>query len=145
VRELLSRYLPEPPACVIDVGGGPGVHAAWLQSQGYTVDLLDPVQVHVDQATEAGVPAVLGDARNLPWPNETYDAALFAGPMYHLTAAAERRLAPREAVRVIRPGGLIAVIAINRFANLIGSTISNTLLQRREIVEDILDTGYRAR
>ena len=29
-RELLLRQLPSPPAGVLDVGGGTGVHAAWL-------------------------------------------------------------------------------------------------------------------
>ena len=33
-QELLTRYLPEPPAVVLDVGGGPGVYAAWLAEQG---------------------------------------------------------------------------------------------------------------
>ena len=34
-RELLLRQLPSPPAVVLDVGGGTGVHAAWLAGRGY--------------------------------------------------------------------------------------------------------------
>ncbi len=30
-RELLRARLPAPPARVLDVGGGTGVHAAWLR------------------------------------------------------------------------------------------------------------------
>jgi ubiquinone/menaquinone biosynthesis C-methylase UbiE len=142
VRDLLGRYLPEPPAEIADVGGGPGVHASWMLEQGYTVELLDPVQRHVDQATAAGISAVLGDARRLPWGNESFDAVLLAGPMYHLPEAADRRLALREAMRVVKTGGFIAVIAINRAANLIGSALANRLLQRQEIVADILETGF---
>jgi ubiquinone/menaquinone biosynthesis C-methylase UbiE len=142
VRELLGRYLPEPPAVVGDIGGGPGVHASWLKEKGYDVELLDPVQRHVDQAAAAGIDAVQGDARRLPWENEYFDAVLLAGPMYHLPEAADRRLALREAVRVIRPGGFIAVIAINRAANLIGSTLANKLQQREKIVREILDSGF---
>ena len=144
VRELLARYLPDPPAEVADVGGGPGIHASWLQAEGYRVELLDPVQHHVDQAAAAGISAVLGDARRLPWENESFDAAFLAGPMYHLPEAADRRLALREAVRVIRPGGFVAVIAINRASNLIGSALANKLLLRHRIVTDILETGYSA-
>src|SRR4051812_42777755 len=29
-QKLLRRYLPSPPASVLDVGGGTGIHAAWL-------------------------------------------------------------------------------------------------------------------
>jgi len=144
LRYFLAKYLPTAPARVVDVGGGPGVHASWLRSKGYQVDLVDPVPRHVEEATEAGIPAVLGDARCLPWEDRTFDVALLAGPMYHLPDEDDRALALREAVRVIRPDGLVAIIAINRAANLIGSAIANTLLRRREIVEEILDDGHSA-
>jgi ubiquinone/menaquinone biosynthesis C-methylase UbiE len=145
VRDVLSRYLPAPPADAVDVGGGPGAHATWLQAQGYTVELLDPVQSHVDQAIEAGVPAVVGDATSLPWPDGRFDAALLAGPLYHLIGATERRLALQEAARVLRPGGLVAAVAINRFANLLGATLANQLGERRGVVEEILADGYSPR
>jgi ubiquinone/menaquinone biosynthesis C-methylase UbiE len=144
VQDLLTEHLPAAPAQVADIGGGPGIHANWLASRGYDVELLDPVERHVDQAREAGLKAVIGDARRLPWGNESKDAVLMAGPMYHLTEASDRRLAVREAVRVLRPGGVIAVIAINRVANLIGATLANTLQNRRAVVEDILSDGFSA-
>ncbi|MET7278296.1 class I SAM-dependent methyltransferase [Kribbella sp. NPDC005582] len=145
VRELLCRYLPEPPARVADIGGGPGVHAQWLRSDGYDVELLDPVPHHVEQAGAAGIPAVLGDARKLPWEDEEFDAAFLAGPMYHLVEAADRRTALREAVRVTKYGGFVAVVAINRTANLVGSTMANNLIERRGVVADILRDGFSAR
>jgi ubiquinone/menaquinone biosynthesis C-methylase UbiE len=142
LQDLLNRYLPEPPAEIADIGGGPGVHATWLQEKGYSVELLDPVPRHVEQAAAAGITAVQGDARRLPWENETFDAVLFAGPMYHLPEPQDRRVALREAIRVLRPGGFIAVVAINRAANLIGSTLANKLLLRHGVVTDILDSGF---
>jgi ubiquinone/menaquinone biosynthesis C-methylase UbiE len=139
---LLPRYLPPPPADIADIGGGPGVHATWLTERGYSVELLDPVPRHVEQASAAGISAVQGDARRLPWDNQYFDAVLMAGPMYHLPEPEDRRLALREAIRVVRPGGLVAVVAINRVANLIGSALANKLLLRRGIVTDILDSGF---
>ncbi len=145
VQDLLGRYLPPPPATVADIGGGPGVHASWLQDRGYDVELLDPIERHVHQAVAAGISAVQGDARRLPWDNEEFDAAFLAGPMYHLPEAAERRLALREAVRVTKLGGFVAVIAINRAANLIGSTLANTLIERQGVVTEILRDGFSPR
>ncbi len=52
VLELLERLLPPPPARVLDVGGGPGTYAAPLAGCGYRVHLVDPVQLHVEQAYE---------------------------------------------------------------------------------------------
>jgi ubiquinone/menaquinone biosynthesis C-methylase UbiE len=95
-----------------------------------------------DRASAAPLNAVIGDARRLPWDNESKDAVLMAGPMVHLTQTSDWRLAVREAVRVLRPGGVIAVIAINRAADLIGATLANTLQHRRSIVEDILSDGF---
>ncbi|MFC0627222.1 class I SAM-dependent methyltransferase [Kribbella deserti] len=142
LRYFLTRYLPGPAARVADIGGGPGAHAAWMIEQGHSVGLLDPVPRHIEQARAAGVPSILGDARELPWHDETYDAVLMAGPMYHLINAADRRQALSEAVRILRPGGLLMVVAINRTANLIGSALANTLSRRREVVEDILRNGH---
>jgi hypothetical protein len=121
------------------------VHATWLKDRGYDVELLDPVERHVDQAAAAGISAVQGDARRLPWDNEEFDAAFLAGPMYHLPEPSERRLALREAVRVTKLGGFVAVVAINRAANLIGSTLANTLLERQGVVTEILRDGFSAR
>src|SRR5262245_46960797 len=144
VQDLPTRYLPPPPAAAPDIGGGPGIHASWLKARGYDVELVDPVKRHVDQATGAGIPAVQGDARRLPWDDQEFDAAFLAGPMYHLPEMADRRQALCEAIRVTKLGGFVAVVAINRAANLIGATLANNLLERHAVVTDILRDGYSA-
>lgn len=39
-RELLSRFLPSPPAVVLDVGGATGAYALGLAREGYGVHLI---------------------------------------------------------------------------------------------------------
>jgi SAM-dependent methyltransferase len=116
---LLERHLPAPPAVVLDVGGGPGAYASRLTADGYDVELLDPVPLHVEQALAAGVRARPGDARALPWEDGHAAAVLLLGPLYHLHERADRVTALREAARVTRPGGLVAAAAISRFAPLL--------------------------
>jgi ubiquinone/menaquinone biosynthesis C-methylase UbiE len=145
VRDLLTRYLPPAPARVADIGGGTGAHAQWLRTAGYRVELVDPIRRHVETARAAGIKARLGDARDLPWRDDRFDAALLAGPLYHLTAAGDRKAALYEAARVVKPGGTVAVLAFNRHANLLGATLSNQLVQRRMVVEDIEAAGSSAR
>jgi SAM-dependent methyltransferase len=124
-QELLGRWLPPPPAVVVDVGGAAGVYALPLAAQGYQVHLVDPVALHVAQALRASAAqpaaplasATVGDARRLDRPDASADAVLLLGPLYHLTDRADRIGALTEARRVLRPGGVLAAAAISRFAS----------------------------
>lgn len=124
--ELLERFLPAPPASVLDVGGGPGAYASLLARRGYRVHLVDVVELHVEQAgaaaaaqPEAPFTVALGDARLLEEPDDSWDVVLLLGPLYHLTERDGRLQALREARRVVRPGGLVVGAAISRFASLL--------------------------
>lgn len=104
---------------MLDVGGGAGVYAAWLAELGYRVHLIDPLELHVEQALEAGgFDASVGDARGLAQADSSQNVVLMLGPLYHLTEEADRLLALGEALRVLRPGGLLAAAAICRFASV---------------------------
>jgi ubiquinone/menaquinone biosynthesis C-methylase UbiE len=150
-KEIISRHVGF--ACrILDVGGGPGVYATWLLEQGCDVDLVDPVPKHIEQATQAFAPlpshgtAQLGDARNLAFPDDTYDAVLLLGPLYHLTDRHDRISALKEAQRVVRPGGFVFVAAISRFASLLDG-FSRELVRDPEFVEimkrDLQDGQHR--
>jgi SAM-dependent methyltransferase len=124
-HELLGRFLPAAPATILDVGGGPGVHACWLAARGYRVHLIDITPLHVVLAREASArqpeaplaSAEVGDARSLSWATSTADAVVLFGPLYHLTDRGHRLRALREAHRVLRPGGVLLAAAISRFAS----------------------------
>jgi ubiquinone/menaquinone biosynthesis C-methylase UbiE len=123
-QELLERVLPEAPARILDIGGGPGRYAAWLAGLGYEVDLIDVVPLHIEQARDRAVKgadftATLGNARELPSDDSAYDAVLLLGPLYHLPDRADRLTALTEAARVARPDGPVVAAAISRFASLL--------------------------
>ena len=152
--EILHRYLPVPPAVIVDVGGGPGAYALPLAAEGHVVHLLDPMALHIEQAQQASAAQAKGglasleqgDARELPWPDESADVALLLGPLYHLTRSKDRLKALAEARRVLRPGGLLVAAAISRFASTYDGLARGFLAESmfRSIVEqDVRDGQHR--
>lgn len=140
-EQLLNRYLPPPPARILDVGGAAGVYAVGLAEAGYEIDLIDPVSRHVElaRARLGAVPgnrgrAHLGDARRLDFPDQVADAVLFLGPLYHLPERDDRMSSLREAGRVLRPGGLLMAAAISRFASVMDG-FSRRLIRDDRFVE----------
>lgn len=124
-QELLTRFLPTPPAVIFDVGGGSGVYAFWLTQQGYEVHLIDVVPLHIQQArntsqAQPNYPLAsmeVGDARQLDRADNSVDVVLLFGPLYHLIERGERLAALREAYRILKSGGLVFTVGISRFAS----------------------------
>ncbi|MEH1868546.1 MAG: class I SAM-dependent methyltransferase [Nostoc sp.] len=153
-QELLSRYLPPSPAVIFDVGGGSGIYACWLAQLGYKVHLIDPVSLHVEQARSASqlqpdyplASAEVGDARQLNQANNSVDAVLLFGPLYHLIERSDRIAALREANRVLKSGGLVFAVACSRFASLLDGLFRGWL-DDPEFVEivhrDLLEGQHR--
>lgn len=134
-RELLGRYLPAPPATVLDVGGGPGTHATWLARDGYTVHLVDPMANLLREARAASAQQprqpiasiTRGEARALSWVDDSADAVLLLGPLYHLTQRPARVAALAEARRVVRPGGPVLVAGVSRFSSALDGLVRRFL------------------
>jgi SAM-dependent methyltransferase len=148
--DLLERFLPAPPALIVDVGGGAGAYAFPLSEKGYLVDLVDPVPLHIEQAKQRAAKSPdgprnfqIGDARAIPCHDGAADAVLFLGPLYHLTESGDRVRALREARRVLRAGGILFAVAISRFASALDG-IARGLIRDPDfvgMVQQDLQTG----
>jgi SAM-dependent methyltransferase len=142
-QSLLRRFLPAAPARVLDVGGATGIHATWLSEDGYEVDLINPTPHHVEIAGTVGTFRCReGDARHLDQADDSIDAVLLLGPLYHLIDRENRLVALREALRVLRPGGLLAAAGISRYlAALEVGTNPSLDPERIQLTRQVIATG----
>ena len=109
---------------IIDIGGASGLHAAAMAERGDNVLLVDPVPRHVAAARRYGTfRATLGDARSLPVDDDSFDAAMLLGPLYHLVDRRDRLRAWGEAIRVVRPGGWVFAAGISRLSAMAWVTV----------------------
>lgn len=144
-KEIVARHLPAPPCAVADIGGGPGRYAAWLAELGYRVHHRDVVPLHVDQARIALdgfdlADTAVADATDLDLDDESVDAMLLLGPLYHLPARVDRIRALGEARRVVRRGGVVFAAAISRWAARLHSVLADRAYRELPgVLEDHLD------
>ena len=82
--------------------------------------------------------AEVADARSIDRPDESADAILLFGPLYHITEYEERQLALKECCRLLKPGGLLFTAAITRYATTLWAITTyniNKLLDETEFYE----------
>ncbi|MCW4460075.1 class I SAM-dependent methyltransferase [Microbacterium sp. MPKO10] len=121
-QELIAEYVVS--GRVLDIGGATGVHALPLQKRGLEVELIEPVPEQVEMARAAGISARVGDARDLPFADDEFDAALMLGPLYHLADGNDRQTALRQAMRVTRSGGYLFAAALSRAVAFQAATLT---------------------
>jgi SAM-dependent methyltransferase len=143
--EVIERTLPPAPAVVADIGGGPGRYTDWLLDLGHTVIHRDVVVDHVEQvlSRHRSLDARVGDARSLDVPDESVDAVLLLGPLYHLPDTAGRVQALREARRIVRDGGFVYAAAISRWAARLDGILVQRLHETHAGLLEIVDQAER--
>jgi ubiquinone/menaquinone biosynthesis C-methylase UbiE len=96
---------------LLEVGPGPGASTDWLRTR---VRRLVAVEYEQDSATAlanrfAGlnVEVVHGDATNLPFEHDSFDAVASFTMLHHVPTVALQNRVLAEALRVLRPGGVL--------------------------------------
>lgn len=145
VWEALQRAIAEhAPAGelldVLDLGGGTGGLAVPLADLGHRVTVVDPspdALAALDRraAGHGVVRAVQGDAGDLARvvPAESFDVAVCHGVLEHVDDVA----AALDAIAgALRPGGLLSVVAANRFAAVVSRALGGHFADAARVVAD---------
>jgi DNA-binding transcriptional MerR regulator len=109
IEALLTALGDAPGRALLDVGGGTGNYAQALRDIGWVPTVLDASPDMRAEAEAKGLVAAAGDATNLPFADESFDALIMISMLQQV---ADWAAALNEACRVLRPGGRLAVMGM---------------------------------
>jgi SAM-dependent methyltransferase len=148
----LEQYLPAQGS-ILEVGAASGRYTLELARRGYMVTAVDLsaalLEINRKRLADAGltnqVRFVVADARDLSAVSEdTFDAALLMGPLYHLLLEDDRKTALKQVYDRLRPDGIIFSALLSRFG-IMGDLIKKTpaWIENPAAVQWLLSHGHR--
>lgn len=112
-RHILERVVVHRDTSILDVGCGAGRFSRIAADRGASVAGVDATEAFVEIVCER-VPDGdfrVGDMEDLPWPEDSFDVVTGFNSFF---IAADMVNALREAARVARPGGTVAMTVFGR-------------------------------
>ncbi|MGH2803561.1 MAG: class I SAM-dependent methyltransferase [Thermoleophilaceae bacterium] len=103
LREALEGA---PGRRLADIGGGTGNYALALKREGWEPVVADRSAEMLAQAAAKGLEVIEADAQQLPFENESFDAATMISMLHHVE---DRGAALAEARRILGPGGRLVL------------------------------------
>lgn len=120
-------------ARILEIGAGTGRYSIALAKEGYHVTAVELVERNLEVLRQNGghltnLTALEGDALDLSrFADDSFDAVLVLGPMYHLYEPADVHRALDEAIRVAKPGGVIMTAFLSVYAVLFNNYLNESL------------------
>jgi len=145
--KILNEHLPKKMK-ILDCAAGTGIYAFYLAEMGHEVTALDIVSRHIElienelKSKPYSMKTQVNDARDLSlFEDESFDAVLCMGPLYHLTEEKDRLQCLSECIRVLKKGGLLFSAYINRFL-VINFLVKNDFKYlKKEFIDNLVTTG----
>ena len=130
-------------AKIADIGAGGGTYTKALADEGYFVDAVELTPRYVEEMRDlfAGnekIRVYEGNAKDLSFlQDNAYDIVLLMGPIYSIKDFEERKLACQEALRIVKPGGVVFVAFCLQDAPLI-----HEMFMSEDPAEELKTIGY---
>jgi len=138
----LSRYI-ESAQTITELGAATGRYSLFYAQQGLDVTSVELVPELVNQlrrnVANIGVDISIyeSNATDVSFiPDSSQDIVLILGPLYHIQNSEERESVIREANRILKPNGIVAIAYISRFfvagllAKISGSLVTIDVLNQ---------------
>jgi SAM-dependent methyltransferase len=96
---------------LLEIGPGPGAATGWLRSRVRSLVAIE-IDPEAAQALRTRFPGtnveiVTGDATELPWPDGSFDTVASFTMLHHVPTQHGQNAVLAEALRVLRPGGVL--------------------------------------
>ena len=115
---IIEQYL-KPDARILDIGAGAGEYSLYFARKGYRVSALELAESNIQAFRKKVEPddridLVQGNALDLSrYEDNSFDAVLVFGPLYHLHEIEDRRRCLEEAKRVCKSDGKLFIAFIS--------------------------------
>jgi SAM-dependent methyltransferase len=140
VRRLMAGV---PTGRGLDVGSGSGGNAGVLRDLGWAMTALERSPTAAELARARGLAVVRGDARQLPFADESFDLVMSTDMWEHID---DDKTVAQESFRVCRPGGRLLVAVPSGMDLWSGHDIALGHVRRyekAELVDLIESAGFR--
>lgn len=133
----IQQYL-RPGMKILEIGAATGRYSHALAQMGYEVDAVELVQHNIDIFRSKTLPGEKvtirqGNAKDLSFFGDaSYDIVLLLGPMYHLFTVEDQRKALCEAIRVLKPGGILFAAYCGNEATMIQYCFGRGMLKEEK-------------
>ena len=135
----------KPGDRIADIGAGTGKYSIALYNEGYDVTAVELVQHNLGVMKQKcpGLNAFKGNALKLKkLADDSFDATIFFGPLYHLLTHEEKLTALKEAKRITKKGGVIfAAYVMNEYSIITYAFKEQHILECEE--QGRFDDSYR--
>jgi 2-polyprenyl-3-methyl-5-hydroxy-6-metoxy-1,4-benzoquinol methylase len=134
-QELIKSYL-KPEATTLDIGCSGGRISFALESLGFhRITAIDNVEEFIANARHeahhrrSNIEFRVGNILELPFGDESFEQIIFLGVVLsHLPHRSQRLKALREAHRVLKPGGIMLISAMNMISDNIFIKLAKPLI-----------------
>lgn len=143
---ILDQYINKD-SYILDVGAGTGRYSLYYASKGVSVSALDLMPKHIDllnlKSKELNVSNLfcdVGDACDLfRYQDQSFDAVLCLGPLYHLRDELDRDQCISECLRVLKPNGVLALAYINKYTDYVLKFIRDKAILYKKPIEKFIN------
>lgn len=142
----IGQYL-KPGMKILEIGAATGRYSHHFARQGYDVTAVELIPYNIElfrqnTAADESIRIYQGNALDLSMiDTETYDIVLLLGPMYHLYTLSEKRQALSEALRALKPGGMLfsayCMVDSSIIQYAFGRNIWKDLVERKLLDPDV--------